>query len=64
MFPSLTPIAMPISSRRTAGVAGGIFGEEGDEFVTAGDSFGDGAPPIVTELDRAFVEPGHRAHAS
>ena len=40
-----------------AGVAGGMFREEGDEFVAAGDALGNGAPPVVAKLDLALVEP-------
>ena len=34
-----------------------MFREEGDEFVAARDAFGDGPPPVIAELDLAFVEP-------
>ena len=40
-----------------AGVAGGMFREEGDEFVAARDPFRDGAPPVVAEFDLALIEP-------
>ena len=40
-----------------AGVAGGMFREEGDEFVAVCEAFRDGAPPVVAEFDLALVEP-------
>lgn len=38
-------------------VAGGMFGEEGDELVAPRDSFRDRASPVVARLDLALVEP-------
>ena len=40
-----------------AGVAGGMFREEGENAVAAGDAVGDGAPPVVAGFDLALVEP-------
>ena len=40
-----------------AGITGGVFREEGNELVAAGDAVGDPLPPVVACLDLILVEP-------
>ena len=40
-----------------AGVAGGMFREEGQHAVALQNAVGDGTPPFVAELDLGLVEP-------